>query len=46
MIEFLKHTFGLCGEGHPNLLLLAATGLTPIAFYSKRIMYWVKSKSK
>jgi hypothetical protein len=28
MIEFFKHLFGLCGEGHPSLL--CALGLTPI----------------
>tara|TARA_Y100000361_G_scaffold145358_1_gene154445 strand:+ start:85 stop:213 length:129 start_codon:yes stop_codon:yes gene_type:complete len=22
MIEFLKHSFGLCGEPHPNLLTM------------------------
>lgn len=35
MIEFLKHLFGLCGEGHTSILSLL--GITPflIGFWSK-----------
>jgi hypothetical protein len=29
MIEFLKHSLGLCGDGHPNLLY----GLATIPFF-------------
>jgi hypothetical protein len=28
MIEIIRHTFGLCGEGHPSLLCML--GLGPI----------------
>ena len=38
MIEFLKHTLGLCGEAHPSLLTILAT--TPIVGY---IAYQVKN---
>lgn len=49
MIEIIKHTFGLCGEGHPSLLCLL--GLGPIfliirgyikLFYCK-IIFIIKS---
>lgn len=30
MVEFLKHTFGFCGESHPNLLSIA--GLTSLLY--------------
>jgi hypothetical protein len=30
MIEILRHTFGLCGEGHPSLLCIL--GLGPVFF--------------
>lgn len=30
MIEILRHTFGLCGEGHPSLLCML--GLGPVFF--------------
>ena len=32
MIEIIKHTLGLCGEGHPSLLCL---GLTPLLLAGK-----------
>ena len=32
MIEFLKHSLGLCGEPHPSLLMFLAT--TPIIGYA------------
>ena len=28
MIEVLKHTFGLCGEAHPSLLVVLVGGIT------------------
>ena len=33
MIEFFKHLFGICGDGHPSLF--CALGLTPIIIYCK-----------
>ena len=38
MIEFLKHTLGLCGEAHPSLLTIIAS--TPIIGY---IIYQIKN---
>jgi hypothetical protein len=26
MIEIIRHTFGLCGEGHPSLLCMLGLG--------------------
>ena len=37
MIEFLKHTLGLCGESHPSLLTIIASA--PILGY---IIYKIK----
>jgi hypothetical protein len=36
MVETLKHLFGCCGEGHPNLLVLF--GLTPFVVFKNYIM--------
>lgn len=33
MIEFFKHLFGFCGDGHPNIVYLL--GLTPFVFIIK-----------
>ena len=37
MLEFLKHSLGLCGEGHPNLLtsLFGGVGLGAFLSYIK-----------
>lgn len=40
MIEFLRHATGLCGEGHPNLLLGA--GSLVIAY--RYCWCWLKVK--
>jgi hypothetical protein len=37
VIEFLKHTFGLCGEAHPSLLTILMG--TPVIGY---IIYKIK----
>ena len=37
MIEFLKHTLGLCGEAHPSLITILASA--PIIGY---IIYKIK----
>ena len=37
MIEFLKHTLGVCGEAHPSLITILAS--TPIIGY---IIYKIK----
>jgi hypothetical protein len=26
MVEIIKHTFGLCGEGHPSLICMLGIG--------------------
>ena len=43
MIEIIKHTLGLCGEGHPSLLCML--GLGPMFFmlktYIKNIFFKV-----
>lgn len=33
MIEFFRHSFGVCGEGHPSLFY--ALGLTSVIIYCK-----------
>lgn len=33
MIEIIRHTFGLCGEGHPSLLCML--GLGPVFLMMK-----------
>ena len=35
MIEIIKHSLGLCGEGHPNIFtaLLGATSLGTYIYY-------------
>ena len=38
MIEFLKHLFGFCGEGHPNILTILIG--TPVLGY---ILYQIKN---
>ena len=40
MIEFLRHATGLCGEGHPNLLL----GAGGIVVAYRYCWCWLKSK--
>jgi hypothetical protein len=43
MIEIIRHTFGLCGEGHPSLLCLL--GLGPIFLIIKSYFRIVFFKS-
>lgn len=40
MIEFFKHATGLCGEGHPNLLL--GGGVLVVAY--RYCWCWLKMK--
>lgn len=40
MIEILKHAFGFCGEGHPNLLWASA----PIVVATRYCWCWLKEK--
>lgn len=40
MIEFFRHATGLCGEGHPNLLL----GAGGIVVAYRYCWCWLKSK--
>jgi len=40
MFEILKHAFGFCGDGHPNIFNLLY--LTPLFFY-KNIIFYLKS---
>lgn len=44
MIEFLRHATGLCGEGHPNLLMLAGGGLSGIVLTYKYCWCWLRTK--
>ena len=39
MIEFFKHTFGLCGEGHPNFLYVL--GVMPFMVFFRFIKFKV-----
>lgn len=39
MIEFIKHTLGFCGEGHPSILWLLSTGGV-IYYYFKHNIQW------
>lgn len=43
MIEVIRHTFGLCGEGHPSLLCLL--GLGPVFLMMKSYIKMVFSKT-
>jgi len=39
MVEFLRHFFGFCGEGHPSLLyLLTITPLIALRVYFKNLV--------
>ena len=40
MIELLRHIIGFCGEGHPSLIWLFASGGAVISAY----WMWFKSK--
>ena len=42
MIEIIRHTFGLCGEGHPSLLCML--GLGPIFLIMKSYIILFISK--
>lgn len=42
MIDFLKHAFGLCGEGHPSIFSLIIGGYA--VFNYKYITYIIKEK--
>jgi hypothetical protein len=42
MIEFIKHIFGFCGEGHPSLIYLLGSGpLIAIGIYFKQIYFYL-----
>jgi hypothetical protein len=42
MIEFLRHTFGLCGDGHPSILYLL--GIVPfLSFIKTKIILGLKN---
>lgn len=36
MIEFIKHTSGLCGEPHPSLLVFLIGVITTFFFFIKK----------
>lgn len=42
MIEIIKHSLGLCGEGHPNILSIILAGYA--AFHIKYAVYYIKTK--
>lgn len=39
MIEILKHTFGLCGEGHPSIVWLIGPIVTAFYFLKHNIKW-------
>jgi len=39
MIEFLKHSFGLCGEGHPNFIYYLGMPAIMVGFW-KKVKFW------
>lgn len=41
MIEIIKHSLGLCGEGHPNILSIIVAGYA--AFHVKYAVYYIKN---
>lgn len=42
MIEFLRHAFGLCGEGHPSIFF--ALGLGPFLMLIRmKFSSWIRS---
>jgi hypothetical protein len=40
MLETIKHLFGFCGEGHPNLLL--GLGVAQLIIFKNYIKVWFK----
>jgi hypothetical protein len=40
MLETIKHLFGFCGEGHPNLLL--GFGIAQFILFKNFIRVWFK----
>lgn len=39
MIEFIKHAFGLCGEGHLTLFHIFGSLLIPFIYFRNLIKY-------
>lgn len=39
MIEFIKHSFGLCGEAHPNVIYYLGMPAIFLGFW-KKIKFW------
>ena len=46
MIEFLKHTLGLCGESHPNLwtIILGTPTIGLIIYKIKKLWHIILQK--
>lgn len=45
MIEALRHALGFCGEGHPNIFLMAGMSLTPLVIGGKYLLNKFKIKN-
>ena len=45
MIEAIKHALGLCGEGHPNIFMIAGLTLTPVIIGGKHLLNKLKTKN-
>lgn len=39
MIEFIKHIFGFCGEGHPTIFHIFGTLLIPFIYFRNVIKF-------
>ncbi len=42
MVETLKHLFGFCGEGHPNLLLGFGVVIAQFVLFKNYLKVWFK----
>ena len=41
MIEFIKHLFGFCGEGHVNIFHVLAMGSVPFVYSVYKAQYYI-----
>lgn len=46
MIEFIKHLFGFCGEGHINIFHVITMGLIPIVYSIHTLRYYINKITK
>lgn len=43
MIDILKHMFGLCGEGHPNILYISGAVVILYRYYINMIKFKINN---